>query len=296
MRKYVITSIFILASGCIYAQNVPTEATPAQAPGQSPVYQVTVVSRTVQAINYGTNSEPTKVDFKGTVLMPKARGEAVVRSRQGVAEIKAKFERVAPPTRFGRQYLTYVLWAITPDGRAQNLGEVVLNGANKSKIDVTTHMQAFALIMTAEPYFSVSRPSDAVVMENEARPDTTGSIEPVVAKDELLPRQPFVYDEGVQVPPEPKVSEDEYKAMLALYEAQNSIQLAKAAGAAQFAPDVVQKAEQLYRQALDQKTQHAGMKAVVASAREAAQYGADAKAVSLQKQNQQGEVHQTGVQ
>jgi len=279
----------------IFAQNVaPPEATdPAKIQGGSPVYQVTVVSRTTKAVNYGTRSELTKIDFKGTVLMSDARGEAVVQSRQGVVQVRARFEHVAPPTGFGPSYLTYVLWAISPDGRAQNLGELVLDGSNKGKLDVSTNLQAFALLVTAEPYFAVTRPSDVVVMENEVRPDTVGSVEQVDAKYELLPRKPFVYDihPANGIPEGQKLSKDDYEATLALYEAQNAIQLAKAAGAEQYAPDVFQKAQQLYQQAFDAKTRKAGVKAVVTPAREAAQRAADARTVSLQKPKAEGGEH-----
>jgi hypothetical protein len=256
----------------------------------SPVYQVTVVSRTTKAINYGTRSEPTKVDFKGTVLMSDARGEATVQSRQGVVQIKARFEHVAPPTGFGSGYLTYALWAISPDGRAQNLGELVLDAANKGKLDVSTNLQAFALIVTAEPYFAVTQPSDVVVMENAVRPDTSGAVEEVDAKYELLPRTPFLYEIHAQkdVLEGRKLSKDEYEATLALYEAQNAIQLAKAAGAERYASDIFQRSEQLYQQALDAKAHKAGIKDVVTPAREAAQRGADARTVSLRKQQIQG--------
>jgi hypothetical protein len=295
MHRYVIIAAFILSAVGIFAQNVaPPEATdPAKIQGGSPVYQVTVVSRTTKAVNYGTRSEPTKIDFKGTVLMSDARGEAVVQSRQGVVQVRARFDHVAPPTGFGPSYLTYVLWAISPDGRAQNLGELVLDGSNKGKLDVSTNLQAFALLVTAEPYFAVTRPSDVVVMENEVRPDTVGSVEQVDAKYELLPRKPFVYDihPANGIPEGQKLSKDDYEATLALYEAQNAIQLAKAAGAEQYAPDVFQKAQQLYQQAFDAKTRKAGVKAVVTPAREAAQRAADARTVSLQKPKAEGGEH-----
>jgi len=289
MGRYVILAAFIFSAVSIRAQNAPRQpntSSAAQPQQASPVYQVTVVSRTTKAVNYGTRSEPTKIDFKGTVLMSDARGEAVVQSRQGVVQVRARFEHVAPPTRFGPSYLTYVLWAITPDGRAQNLGELVLDPSNKGKLDVSTNLQSFALLVTAEPYFAVTRPSDAVVMENEVRPDTIGSVEQVDAKYELLPRQPFVYDihPANGVPEGQKVSKDDYDATLAIYEAQNAIQLAKAAGAEQYAPDVFQKAGEFYQQALDAKARKAGVKAVVTPAREAAQRAADARTVSLCKQ------------
>jgi hypothetical protein len=177
--------LVVLGLGITSAQGqVQRTETP---PGQVPIYKVTVVARTTKAINYRHRSGATKVDFRGTALMPQARGEAKVDSKQGRIEIDAKFDRLAPATQFGPEYLTYVLWAVTPEGRATNLGEVLLRG-DGSKLDVTTDFQAFGLIVTAEPYFAVTQPSDVVVMENIVRTDTLGQVEEIDAKYELLQR------------------------------------------------------------------------------------------------------------
>src|SRR5262249_20972842 len=157
--------------------------------GDAPIFKLTVnvVERTTQAINYRHRSGATKIDFRGTPLLPAARGEAKVESKQGYIEIEVEFDDLQGATRFGPEYLTYVMWAVTPEGRSANLGEVLLNGT-KSKLNVTTELQAFGLIVTAEPYFSVSQPSDVVVMENFVRQDTVGKIEEISAKYELLQR------------------------------------------------------------------------------------------------------------
>jgi hypothetical protein len=124
-----------------------------------PIYRVTVVQRSVEAINYQYRAGPTKIDFRGTVLLPKAKGDATVESRRGRTEIDAKIDNVEESQRFGREYLTYVLWAITPEGRPHNLGEIVPGPSNKAKLRVTTDLQAFGLIVTAEPHFAVTIPS-----------------------------------------------------------------------------------------------------------------------------------------
>ena len=159
------------------------------AAGAMPIYRVTVVQRTTKAVNYNHRSGSTKIGFRGTALLPEARGEAKVESKQGVIKIDARMEKLEPATKFGPEYLTYVMWAITPEGRATNVGEVLLNG-DKTKLDATTELQSFGLIVTAEPYFAVTQPSDVVVMENFVRPDTTGTIEQVDAKYELLQTGP----------------------------------------------------------------------------------------------------------
>ena len=160
---------------------------PGWPPARLPIYRVTVVARTTKAINYNHRSGSTKIDFRGTALLPEARGEASVESKQGVIKIDARMEKLQPATKFGPEYLTYVMWAITPEGRATNVGEVLLNG-DKTKLDATTELQSFGLIVTAEPYFAVTQPSDVVVMENFVRQDTIGTIEQVDAKFELLQR------------------------------------------------------------------------------------------------------------
>src|ERR1700681_1425279 len=159
--------------------------------GSVPIFRVTVVSRTTKAINYRHRSGSTNIDLRGTPLLPEAKGEASVNSKQGRIEINAKMEHLSPATQYGPEYLTYVLWAITPEGRPKNLGEVLLNG-NNSKMEVTTDLQTFGLIVTAEPYFAVTQPSDVVVMENIVTDQTSGTIGPIDAHYELLQRGQYV--------------------------------------------------------------------------------------------------------
>jgi hypothetical protein len=220
--------------------------------------------------------------------MPDAKGEAVVESKRGVVEVDAKFQKVGSPQRFGLQYLTYVVWAITPEGKAQNLGELVLNGSDKGKLRVSANLQSFALIVTAEPYYSVAQPSGVVVMENQVLPETVGKVEEVDAKYDLLPVKPFDYDiQAGQARVNnqgPKLSMDQYEAVQAMYQALNAIQMAAAAGADQSAADTMRKARNLYEQARQQNAAKADPKQIVATAREAVQAAEDARAIT-QKQN-----------
>jgi hypothetical protein len=145
--------------------------------GQSvPLYRVTVVE--LKAVDYQYRSGPTGIDFRGTVLLPESKGDATVESKAGRMEIDAHFSHLLSPARFGGEYLTYALWAITPEGHPKNLGEIVPASSDKAHTTVTTDLQAFGLIVTAEPYAAVREPSDVVVLENEIRPDTIGSVEP----------------------------------------------------------------------------------------------------------------------
>ena len=180
----------------VSAQTRPPNPTQQQVPVQDQpvaIFRVTVVGRTTPAVNYRHRGGATKVDFRGTPLLPRARGEAKVESKQGYIEIEVEFDELEPATQFGPEYLTYVMWAITPEGRATNLGEVLLNGT-ESKLNVTTELQAFGLIVTAEPYFAVSQPSDVVVMENVIRATREARSKQVEARYELLKRGTYLMD------------------------------------------------------------------------------------------------------
>jgi hypothetical protein len=273
-----------LFAGLAVAQVSNPSATSQADHGPQPIYRVEVVARTVKAVNYGHRTIPTKVDLKGTVLAPEARGEARVESKRGAVEIEVQIARLDPPSRFGNEYLTYVLWAITPEGRSTNIGELVLDPSNKGKLKVSSDLQAFALIVTAEPYFAVTQPGDVVVMENVIRPDTVGRVEEVAAKYELMPRGHYTYvrpsREAAPSVPGKKLSMDQYEAMLALYRALNAIQIARAAGADRAASETMHKAVKLYEDARNLHSQNAASREVVMMARQSAQTAEDARAIS----------------
>jgi outer membrane protein OmpA-like peptidoglycan-associated protein len=271
------------------SQTVPPQGSPP--PDPQPIYRVTVVSRTLQAINYEHRSGPTKIDFQGTVLLPKAKGDATVESKRGRISVDARFDHMDPPTKFGREYLTYVLWAITPEGRPKNLGELVVDGSNKAKISVTTDLQALGLMVTAEPYYSVTTPSDVVVLENIVRPDTIGRVEEVAAKYELLPRGQYtlnispnqlrtVGSEAEALP------YDRYEAVLELYQAQNAIQIARSLGADRYASDTLSKAETLLGEAQSLQARKQDTHMIVSRAREAAQMAEDARIVTVKRRDE----------
>lgn len=251
----------------------------------NPVYKVTVVQRSVRAINYGHRELPTPIDFKGTVIYPEAKGQGIVRAKAGVVEVELNLEKLGAPSRFGAQYLTYVLWAISPEGQTQRLAEVVTNHKDKSKLRVTTPMQTFGLIVTAEPYFAVSRPGPVLVMENMVRPDTVGKVEAVDAKYELLPAaQEYTFDVDAARRSDsaaaPMVSMKEYEALLAIYQARNAIQIAKAEDADEKAGETLRKAEDLLKQAEQITDRNKESKRIVMLAREASQTAQDARAIA----------------
>jgi len=275
-----ITAALLMTCGVLSAQTAQekNENASRAASGLPPVYRVTVTERTAKAISYQHRSGATKIDFAGTALMPGAHGEAKVESKQGYIEIEVEFRNLPEATQFGEEYLTYVLWAITPEGRTSNLGEVLRNGTS-SKLDVTTELQVFGLVVTAEPYFAVSRPSDVIVMENEVRPDTRGKIELIDAKYELLQRGQYQHLANVL---DLKLNK---KMPLELYEARNAIQIARTSGADRFATDTFKKAEDSLKQAEAYRARNAGSKPVTMTARQAVQTAEDARAIAVKRQD-----------
>jgi outer membrane protein OmpA-like peptidoglycan-associated protein len=256
-----------------------TENSAWMATGSTPIYRVTVVARTTKAINYNHRSGSTKIDFRGTALLPEARGEASVESKQGVIKIDARMEKLQPATKFGPEYLTYVMWAITPEGRATNVGEVLLDG-DKTKLDATTELQSFGLIVTAEPYFAVTQPSDVVVMENFVRQDTVGTIEQVDAKFELLQRGQYTLNVN---PSDIEHVQLNSKVPLELYEARNAVRIARWTGAEKYAPDTYQKAVQGLENAEGYLIGKSGSKSIGTVAREAVQMAEDARIITVRK-------------
>jgi len=278
--------LFLTVYGLALAQ-APQAPNPTQhgiENGGAPIYRITVVARTTKAINYNHRSGSTRIGFRGTALMRDARGEAKVESKQGVIKIDAEMEKLGPATQFGREYLTYVMWAITPEGRATNVGEVLLNNSGKTKLDATTELQSFGLIVTAEPYFAVTQPSDVVVMENFVRTDTVGTIEQVDAKYELLQRGQYV----LNVRPgdiQPRYLDS--KVPLELYEARNAVEIARWTGAEQYAGDTFRKAVEDLDNAEGYLIGKGGKKPIGTVAREAVQMAEDARIITLKKIEEQ---------
>jgi outer membrane protein OmpA-like peptidoglycan-associated protein len=280
--KMILTAL-VTMGGLAWAQAPqapnPTQQLTEGASGPAPLYRITVVARTTKAINYNHRSGSTRIGFQGTALMPAASGEAKVESKQGVIKIDAEMQQLGPATQFGPEYLTYVMWAITPEGRATNIGEVLLNDG-KSKLDATTELQSFGLIVTAEPYFAVTQPSDVVVMENFVRKDTTGTIEQVDAKFELLQRGQYILNVN---PSEIVPRQLDPRVPLELYEARNAVQIARWTGAPQYAADTFLKATQGLENAEGFLKSRAGRKPIGTVAREAVQMAEDARIITVKK-------------
>ena len=286
----LVASVLLLGAPAILLAQAPNpmqtipqqpDATTSQS---TPIYRVEVVSRSIQAVSYRNRSGWTKVDFQGTTLAPQAKGTAEVESEIGHMTVKLDVHHLPSARTFGPLYLTYVLWAITPDGHAQNLGEVQVDEHGDYKGTMTTDLQAFGLIITAEPYFDVRQPSDVVVMENVIRSTTLGKWETINAKYSLLPRGQYTY----HVPEsqlKPVALNSNKKSPLDLYEAINAVQIAQYAKADQYAPDIFQDAQSLLQQA-EAYWSRKQWNPTKMTAREAVEKAEDAREASLNKQKQ----------
>ena len=280
-KTLVFVATIALSLPAVGQGNSPANVT-VEHMNRTPTFRVTVISRSVQAVNYQHRSGSSKLDFVGTDLMPSANGVAQVNSKRGSIEIEAEFGNLNKPTTFGNEYLTYVLWAISPEGRAVNLGEVLVGGNHRSKLQVTTDLQAFALIVTAEPYYAVRQPSNAVVLENIVRDDTKGTTEAVNAKYELMER-------GGYIPTGYKFDPVVLNAKLPLefFEARNALRIAQSEGAEQYATDSYQRAVQMMDKADAEATsKHIDKKPLIAVSREAVQTAEDARAIAVKKMDE----------
>ncbi len=283
MKIMLLSSVALaLTLGAMAQTNSQTTLT-VEPMSPTPTFRVTVISRSVQAVNYKHRSGASKLDFAGTSLMPGAHGQAKVESKKGYIEIEVEFANLDRPTTFGNEYLTYILWAVSPEGRAVNLGEVLVGDNDRSKLDVTTDLQAFALIVTAEPYYAVRQPSNVVIMENVVRDDTKGTTETVNAKYELLERGGYI-PTGYKF--DPVVMNT--KLPLEFFEARNALRIAQSEGAERYASDTYQHAVQLMNNADEYATsRNIQKKQLIAVAREAVQTAEDARAISVKKMDEE---------
>ena len=279
-----LTAAWLLMSApAVFGQVTNPTQVQVQRDGDNPLYRVTinVVERDIKAVNYRVRGGPTKVDFKGTALLPDAKGDAYVESKKGFIDINAEFENFKPASIYGPEYLTYVLWAITPEGRATNMGEVIIGGGDEGKLHVTTELQSFGMIVTAEPYFAVTQPSDAVVLENVIRKDTEGNVQIIDAKFDLLKRGQYVIN---AIPADLKPYSVDSKTPLDLAQARNAVRIASWAGAEASAPDSWQKAKMLLNEAEGLQAKSESKKKISTAARDAVQAAEDARLISLKRQ------------
>jgi outer membrane protein OmpA-like peptidoglycan-associated protein len=238
------------------------------------------VSQSVKAINYQVQGGSTTVDFLGTELMPKAKGEAKVESKKGYIEIEVEFKNLGSPSQFGAEYLTYVLWAVSPEGRTTNLGELVVKDGG-AKLNVTSDLQVFAMGVTAEPYFAVRLPSSVVILRNEPRKSTQGKIFVDDAKVDLLERGHY------QKLGNPLGMKPDKKTPLDMYQARNAVLVAEMSGASQYAGDIFKKAQASLEMAENALSAKSPAKDISTHARQAVQFSEDARALAAKRQEEE---------
>ena len=279
------------ALAAILSVAVGAQPSPAQEPAadervellpETPVFSVTTVAKTAKAVSYRQRAGATKIDFRGTSLLPRSHGEAKVEGKKGYIEIEVEFRNLEPAVKFGAEYLTYVMWAITPEGRSVNLGEILLDGRGRGKLNVTSDLQVFGLVVTAEPYFSVGQPSDLIVMENEVRKDTKGRTEVIDAKFELLQRGQYA-----KLANPLSLSLNLKDVPLELYEARNAVEIVRSLGAEDYAAETFDKAKKSLETAESMLKRGARHKDIATPARRAVQIAEDSRVLTVKRQEQE---------
>ena len=263
----------------ITTEAVAQDATAQQQNQEIPASALT--TKTVEAVGYLVGNGSTKVSMVGTDLMPNGTGDVKVeiKSKADRASVEISVKGLQPASTIGTEFLTYVLWVVTPEGRTGNMGEILLNKNGEGKLSATTPAQAFSLIVTAEPYFAVRIPSEMVVLQSVPRKNTQGKIFPV-SEYKLMKRAQY------QKMGNPLALTLDPKIPLSVYEARNSVEVARAHGAAQFAPGVLSKADGSLQQMENALSSKSGNDTVIASARQTVQFAEDARALSVERQDQ----------
>ena len=247
------------------------------------VFHVDVVSRTTKAINYHHRQGSTSVSLEGSSFAPRAKGEAKVDSKTGATKVDVYVEKMPPASALSEGYLTYVLWAITPEGRAENMGELMLEG-DHARLQAATELQTFGMIVTAEPYYAVTQPSDYIVMEGVVNKDTTGTIMPIETKYDLVTKGGYLQN----LPPADRVRLREAKNMpLDLLEARQAMAVARSAGGERYAADTMQKANVDLYNAEAMHGSGQDKKKIQSLARHVTQLAEDARLISVKRGNEE---------
>jgi outer membrane protein OmpA-like peptidoglycan-associated protein len=268
------TLLLLVVALCLPAVPVAAQSHPDSSTPHS-------VSKSVKAVGYEVGGGRTKVDLRGTALMPQANGKAEVDAKAGATKIEVSIKRMVQPSTLGTEFMTYVLWAVSPDGRTSNLGEIITNKDGEGKLSPTTQFQTFSLFVTAEPYFSVRKPSEMLVLENEIRKDTKGKI--FVVNDYKLMKRSQYQKMGNPL----ALTLDLKNVPLEMYEARNAVEIAKSRGADKYAPEIFSKAEASLKMAENSLASKADKKQTVSTARQTVQFSEDARALSVQRQEEE---------
>jgi outer membrane protein OmpA-like peptidoglycan-associated protein len=266
VRKILIVTTLIFAAGVLAAAQTQTENFPAAKAN---------VSHSTRAIHYRQGSPMVKIEFQGSQLMPGATGEAKVEGKKSNIEIDVKFQGLEDSTKFGLEYLTYVLWAVSPQGRAVNLGELALDHG-KGRLKTYTDMQTFGMIVTAEPYSAVSQPGNTVVAENVV----IAAGEDITATYELLGRGTY---SSINTHIQDAIFGIDPNTPRELFEARNAVRIAHIAAADKYAPTIIAKADQQLREAESAYRGKQSKTSVEAMAKEAAQTAEESRVMAVKQ-------------
>jgi outer membrane protein OmpA-like peptidoglycan-associated protein len=250
----------------------------ASAQGKPQVPESDVVKKSIKAVGYEVGGGPSKVIFIPTDAVPNASGEGKVEAKKDGTDIEVKVKGMPQPTTLGTEFLTYVLWAVTPDGATTNLGEIPVNKDGEGKLNTTTPSQTFAMGITAEPYFAVALPSEVVVLVNDTTKKTRGKIYPENSY-KLMKRSQYA-----KLGNPLALTLDLKNVPLDMYEARNAVDIAKSKGAEKYAPEIFSKASSSLQMAENTLASNADKGKVITVARQTIQFAEDARALSAERQ------------
>jgi outer membrane protein OmpA-like peptidoglycan-associated protein len=271
--KLAVLTLALAVSPC----SLPAQGNPQ--PQTNPPPATATIARTTKAVNYRRASGNTKVELRGTELMQGASGEAKVENKKNRMEIEVKFTGLDDSTKFGLEYLTFVFWAVSPQGRAENLGEVAVNHG-VAQVKAVTDMQTFGMIVTAEPYFAVTQPGNVVVLENSVPENPSGKVENIDATYELIGRGAY---SSSNTKIENAIFGIDPKTPRELFEARNAVRIARNAGADHYATTTLAKAEQQLMSAEEAYRSKRDKKMVESAARDVVETSEEARVMTVKK-------------
>jgi outer membrane protein OmpA-like peptidoglycan-associated protein len=274
-------SVLLCCLSAVFSEGATTDQQDQQEQQEQKLPQSALLTKSATAVGYEVGKGDTKVDLNGTELM-QATGWAKVeiKAKAGRTNIEVEVKGLKPPSTLGSEFLTYVLWVVTPEGRTGNTGEVLLNKNGDGKLSATTPAQTFSLVVTAEPYFAVRLPSEMVVLQSAPRKDTKGKIFPVKEYKLLKRAQYQKMGNPLALTLDPNVP-------LEMYEARNAVEIAKSRGADKYAPEVFSKAEGSLQMAENSLASKADRNAIISTARQTAQFSEDARILAVQRQEEE---------
>ena len=237
-----------------------------------------VISKSIKAVGYQVGGGSTKMIFVGTTAAPQASGEAKVDAKTAGTNIELKVKGMPQPTTLGAEFLTYVLWTVTPDGSTTNQGEIPIDKDGDGKLNASAQSQTFAMIVTAEPYFAVELPSEVVVLENDTKKNTKGKIYPDNSYKLMKRSQYTKLGNPLALTPDLK------KVPLDMYEARNAVDIAKSREAEKYAPEIFAKAQSGLQMAENSLSSSAEKSQIITNARATIQFAEDARALTAQRQ------------